>query len=1274
MATKFQRFFRKGFVKLSLIIIVILAIATTCLYIWFIHNANGLLIDLVNKKSGGKLKLELSRVNFNFLSSEVKVHKARITSTAEDKTSIAYRVSFQKVTFSTNSLWSAFFNNTLRIKKVKLYDPVIEVFSRRKDSTTEAKNELSLGTELGKLYHSAEDAIISLNTHSISLINARLILYNTPDSKKKPLVFSNIYFSLKKLNKNPGSEEKYVNNNNITFSSSNQAIAFTDGIHQLLFKQLVVQKGRNIILDSCTIIALPTQRSHSSYNIHFRKLALIGVDFNALYKLNLIKTDSVYCEEPIIDLTLNSSVADSNNKTSKGLPDPNKILREFAGDLDLGFLGVMNADIHLNITGRKRQSNIHSGKVNFQIKNLRINPDSSKLITMSVFNMLIKGYHLYNKDSSCIYSFDSIRFANDKLVLNNFSVHTTSGVNKIRSFRDYSMPYFELLGVDWPELIFDQNLKADEAVLRDPTINYKKTAGVQITKKSLLLTSHRSFDDLMDIGRLSIINGNVNLEFGENKSLQLQGFSLSFLGDNISDYKHVRFQKDIESLFFEKGYLEVGDINATLKNISFKTNDKIYVEQLTISDDKSGVDSKLNDISLKNIYSDENSGNIVLDGLQWNNGVITIKSSPHTKSPPKKTSLLFKDVYGNNTQFTYSRDSVTCDAFIKNIQVTSIQKINTEPIEIKGVKMNGKQLSFSNAAIKMASENFMLADNSQEFTNTHFENKNHKGILVMDIPSVRLINNTNTLFTKELNFKNILLTSPVIDFKKQISLSPASPKDAQKTSINIDHITMQEPAINVRLGEDVLEKKIFLSRSKGSEIKAGGIKISPAGINIAELVIKAQKAAMKGAERDLSVDNNFDANVSKINILKSGDSTIWNAILNKLYLKNSEGFTFHIKENKLFLKDISIGNCELSSGSVSNINKLLSSNKSVVVSTSAAKYMTKASSVQISNASFDAGQQLLKLDSFSIEPLVSRDSFIASHPYQIDYIKFHSGSTKLYGFDLIKYVDKNSVSIQKASLSQPTISVYRDKLPPFLEGVKKSLFTEQIKSIPFPVSINQILINDGKVTYTEKNEKNRLEGTLLLNSLNGNILNIKNYSNLATDSLSIVLAGRILDKAPFEMKLNQSYTDKLQGFTMALNLEPAPFNFLNPLMAPLSNVKFTSGNIDKLEMHAVGNDNSTQGDMKFYYHDLHIQLLKEGGVEKTAFIKRRESDLVNFFFLKNNNTSRTGLIYFKRLKDRSFFNYINKIIFSGLVTSTGAKNNNRYIKQLKKDSAANQEP
>ncbi|MDQ6762967.1 MAG: hypothetical protein M3015_10120 [Bacteroidota bacterium] len=195
-----------------------------------------------------------------------------------------------------------------------------------------------------------------------------------------------------------------------------------------------------------------------------------------------------------------------------------------------------------------------------------------------------------------------------------------------------------------------------------------------------------------------------------------------------------------------------------------------------------------------------------------------------------------------------------------------------------------------------------------------------------------------------------------------------------------------------------------------------------------------------------------------------------------------------------------------------------------------------------------------------------------------------------------------------------------------------------------------------------------MEGSLLLDHLNGNFSNIRNYNFRPQDSLSFAFNGRFLDTAAFHLRVDESYTDPLFGFLMTLTIKPASLTILNPLLAPLSNIKFTSGKIDSFYMTAAGNENLARGNMTFYYHGLHLQIIKAGQISETSFLKLVESGLVNAFVLKTNNRDRNGLIYFKRLKDRSFFNYMNKIIFSGVATSVGAKKNNRYRKDFINDA------
>ena len=132
-------------------------------------------------------------------------------------------------------------------------------------------------------------------------------------------------------------------------------------------------------------------------------------------------------------------------------------------------------------------------------------------------------------------------------------------------------------------------------------------------------------------------------------------------------------------------------------------------------------------------------------------------------------------------------------------------------------------------------------------------------------------------------------------------------------------------------------------------------------------------------------------------------------------------------------------------------------------------------------------------------------------------------------------------------------------------------------------------------------------------------------------------------------------------------MKPTTLSFLNPVLAPLSNVIITSGSVDSLHLRAIGRENLAIGEMNMYYHDLKIKLVKPGAPDQATFKNKMMSLIANTFVIKKNNKGRTGLVYFERLRDRSFFNYIIKMTFSGLATSVGFKKNSKYRKQYKRE-------
>ncbi len=1267
MKTKNQRHFRKHATKVLLVIIVIFSLFIAGGYIWFVHNSKRILIDLFNERSQGKLKLQLADVTFNFINSTVKIREAKITSTDKNEPPISYKVSFTKITLHTNTIWSLLARRSLEIRQIKVFDPTIDVYNNLKNND-DTVTQLSIKAELGKLYSSIQEGISALHTHSIYINNAKLILHNKEAPDKKPIVFSNIYFTLKKLDKFNG---KYFQNNNLDFSSSDQDILLSDGVHKLSFKKLSIKDARNIILDSCTIIALPTPLSGNNYKISFEKLVLTGVDFASLYNKSIIRADSVYCQNPISVISLNSGIPDSNIVT-KGLPDLEKVIKNLSGNLDFGFVGLTNADIHLDIKGKKSLSNFHSGKVNLEFTNLRINPDSAKIISMKNFNMLVKGYHLYNADSSCIYSFDSIRFADDKLLLNNFSMHTTSGKNKIRSYRDYSTPFFELLGINWSELIFSQNLKASAAILHDPVINYRKYKTVEISKKSLLFNSHHSLDDFMDIEKLKIINGTINLEWGINNSLELTGLDLDLFGNNITDYKHVNFNDNIQTLYFTNGYVNIGDITAELQNVTFNEDNQVLAKELLVQNNRTGFDSRISNVLIKQITSDPSNERLLVDGIKWDKGTIKLRAIPGHKTKRKASSILLQNIEGRQTQFQITKNEKNASAFIDDLQIAYLLKNSGQSFVMKGLFLNGETVSISNASVQVKAEKFNLTDNTQKFEKVTLEKNSSAQNPVITTSSLKLTGNLYNYFNNNLHFKNVDLQSPEIIFKKENS-SPTLPKDSTKIPrIIVDHFNIHQPALNVHLKDSTSDRNFLLPYSKANEITLDGLVLNSDKITVGNINLKfAGIDIHNGDDKRLKIDKGIDADIKNITLSNFKKQLSWEGMLTKLNIKKSDGFSFNLNENKLHLADINVGNVRLNSDSINNPVKLLTANPDAWITTSSAKYVTGNSLWNGTNITYNGSSKELNIDSIHYRPKLSRDSAIASNPYQMDYIYFSSGKALLNGFDLAKLFNDNSLAIEEATFTHPSIHIYRDKLPPFRYGIRKKLFTEAIKKIDLPISLNEIHVNDGTVSYTEKNAKSRLNGTFTLTHLNGNISNVKNNELENRDSLLINMTGKLQDKASFELSLHESYKDSFYGFAMNLQLAPTPLDILNPLLAPLSDVKFITGYLNSFKMHAVGNENFAHGAMKFYYSNMHIKLLKNGGTEKTRLLKSTESNLVNFFFVRNNNDSRTGLIYFERLKDYSFFNYMKKIVFSGISTSVGARKNRSYRKHYKQNGITN---
>jgi hypothetical protein len=187
--------------------------------------------------------------------------------------------------------------------------------------------------------------------------------------------------------------------------------------------------------------------------------------------------------------------------------------------------------------------------------------------------------------------------------------------------------------------------------------------------------------------------------------------------------------------------------------------------------------------------------------------------------------------------------------------------------------------------------------------------------------------------------------------------------------------------------------------------------------------------------------------------------------------------------------------------------------------------------------------------------------------------------------------------------------------------------------------------------------------------MSGDIFPIKNFDLTATDTFRIRLNGYLLDSGWIRLRTRESYIDSLSGFLITLRMRPHSMTYLNQILPALSSIRLQSGYLDTLTMRAIGREHLSLGEMRMHYHDLKVQFLKNGKEEKKTFLQGLKTFIANSFIVKNENKKRVGVVYFPRVRDRSFINYYIKIVMSGVASSVGAKKNQRlmrrYNKQLK---------
>jgi len=249
----------------------------------------------------------------------------------------------------------------------------------------------------------------------------------------------------------------------------------------------------------------------------------------------------------------------------------------------------------------------------------------------------------------------------------------------------------------------------------------------------------------------------------------------------------------------------------------------------------------------------------------------------------------------------------------------------------------------------------------------------------------------------------------------------------------------------------------------------------------------------------------------------------------------------------------------------------------------------------------------LAINHASIEFVKDWRDISAELGVQADIINFHVKSLEINRLDAESKLSGDlDIRAQSVILDSLVFNDFRDKNQPNPPDQPKPLFGGLVASIPFPLKVDTILIQNSQINYHELGEEKTEPGAISFDKTYGSIYNVTTIPSFQSQygQFEADLITSINQQANAEIRLEVPYTD--EQFKMDVAIDSFYLASLNSVIVPLVDVQAEAGKVHKLHMTMNADEFSSRNSLVLDYDDLHIKLLKENLNQETRKKKKRK--------------------------------------------------------------------
>lgn len=297
---------------------------------------------------------------------------------------------------------------------------------------------------------------------------------------------------------------------------------------------------------------------------------------------------------------------------------------------------------------------------------------------------------------------------------------------------------------------------------------------------------------------------------------------------------------------------------------------------------------------------------------------------------------------------------------------------------------------------------------------------------------------------------------------------------------------------------------------------------------------------------------------------------------------------------------------------------------------------------------------ILLVDSFFSLPNLEKYAFTRQHPFQTDRIYAAFKNIRLIGCNLNALILNRDLRTSSMQADTFLLDIFRDRRRPFLHK-KRPLYQDLLYAYPGILSVDSIIIHNGKIIYTEHDVDATEPGIIWFSDVTARLLHLYNDTTTLdspNDTFIVAAQAMAMDKGKIEFESKGRISDPQNTFVFNGHMENIPVAAFNPILIPNATIKALDGYVQGIYFNLSADHSLARGDLIFRYQDLSLLKVDDETKASTGLKNRLLTHVLTRKIIEDNplpnDTLRTGAIQFERDPEKMFFSYMLKSIFSGI--------------------------